>query len=257
MDAGKHAGHDFRQFRQGHAHLGNVGRRISRRQNLDGGRLDPLAEFGKLDAGRRHTAHRRQTILRHAGGDTQAARLVDGEQRRPRHGHVTGFGVTPGDDAGHRRDDGGVALAGTGGTAIGGSRVEIGLRLVERSLADELLRLQLLVPFVIEFRHVVLGVGSPGGFARLARIDAHQEVALVHPLAGIGAHFQHPASDLGADRRLLHGLDHGFGRESQVDRMQFDGDDRQGIGRQYCGRQQIQGKNQASGRLIFMNIRIR
>jgi hypothetical protein len=60
-----------------------------------------------------------------------------------------------------------------------------------------------------------LGCGIRAG--GLARIDAHQQLALLHALAGIGAHFQHAARHLGGHRGLAHGFDRGFDRESQID----------------------------------------
>ena len=183
-------------------------------------------------------------MLGHAGGDAQAARLVNGEQWHSRHRHVAGFCMPASDDAGHRGNNARVTLAGAGGTAIGRRRIEIGLGLVERRLTDEFLLFQLLVAFVIQFRHGVLCFCRPGGFTSFAGVDTHQQVALADPLPRVGAYLGDAAGDLGPDRRLHDCLNDRFGGKSQVDRMRLDDDNRQGIGRMHGGRHQSEGKNQ-------------
>jgi hypothetical protein len=92
-------------------------------------RVDPLARLREFHSGRLHGAHVLQAVLRDARRDAQAARLVNREQRRTGHGHVAHFSMAAGDNAGDRCQDGGVALAGAGGSAIGGRGIEIRLAL--------------------------------------------------------------------------------------------------------------------------------
>jgi hypothetical protein len=206
--------------------------------------IDPLAQLGELDAGGRHAAHVLQLVLRNARRDAQAARLVDGEQCRPGHRHVAEFGVAAGDEAGHRRDDAGVALAGPGRGAIGGGSIEIGLGLVKRGGAHELLGDQAFRPLVGHLGVSVLGLGRARRLGRLAGVDAHQQLALFDRLPGISLHFQHPAGNLGADRRLLHRLDQRLGWKSQIDGVRLDHDDRQRLTGKCYGHPEKKPKNE-------------
>ncbi len=152
--------------------------------------------------------------------------------------------MAAGYDAGHRRNDGGVALAGAGGSAIGGSSVEIGAGLVERGGTHEFLADETLRPVVADLGIGVLRLGGACRFGRLAGVDAHQHIALFNRLTGVSLDFKNPAGDLRTHRRLLHGLNQRFGRKSQIDGMWLDGDDRQRLSGNCCGQPEKKAKNE-------------
>jgi hypothetical protein len=81
---------------------------------------------------------------------------------------------------------------------------------------------QILRALVVGFRVGERRLAGGVALGRLARVDAHEKLALLHRVAGIGAHLDHAARHLGGDGRLPDGLDHRFGGIGQLDLAQLD-----------------------------------
>jgi len=122
----------------------------------------------------------------------------------------------------------------------------VGIGLVERSLADEVLVQQAARALKIEAGLGKLCLGQRDAGAAgcrlsvgLARVDAGQHLALLHPVTGIHQDLRHGAGKLGGDRRLVDGLDDRIG---SIDLVNIAQDDLDPGGRRPVGRGAIVGQ---------------
>ncbi len=222
MHARMHAGDDVRDSgRQPDAYLRDMRRRVGRRQNRDARRIDPLAEFGKLDPRLADRAHLCQAILRDAGRDAQTVRGVEGQQRLAGDGHFTQLGQALGDDSGHRCAHRRMPDADRGLSLRRLRRVEIGFRLVHRRLADEALLPQAQHPLILGPGVDILCRRTGGQLARFTGVDLHQQITLFHRLSGVDMDLDDPAGNLRRQRCLIDRLDECFGRQGQFDGMRL------------------------------------
>jgi len=152
--------------------------------------------------------------------------------------------MSPRDDPGHRRHDGRVTLAGPGRCQSGRRRIQFGLGLVDGSLADKFLCLELLLALEIHF-----GIGMdrprrPHRLACFAGIDAHQDIAFLDDLPGIDPDLQHAPRKLRPDGSLLNRLDDGISGKSQIDGMRANCHQGQWLRREHGNTDQGQTEHQ-------------
>jgi hypothetical protein len=162
-----------------------------------------------------------QLRLRHAGHDAHAARLKNREQRHAGLHGIAELRMTDADHARKRRGNGRVGLhrpalsgAGLHGGNLRRSSVVIGLCLVHRRRADELLVGQQLGAIEIDARCGQIGLGprhlrftGRGHLRHFAFVDAGEYLTLCHHRAGLDAQFQDATGYLRGDGGLAHGFD--------------------------------------------------
>ncbi len=131
------------------------------------------------------------------------------------------------------------------------------LRLVERGLADELLRDQALRAFEVGLRGGQRGfrlgdARAAGGDLRIgvARVEAGEDLALLHPVAGVHVVGRDAAVDLGGEGGLLDGLDDGVGGVDLVEFTRFDAHGRRGAAVVRPGRGQCRDGEQREGECV-------
>ena len=225
-----------------------MGRRIGGRQHHHRRRLQRTPQFGELDAGRLHTTHVTQLVLRNAGGDTQTGRIEDCRQWPPRRRHFALLGMTLGNDARDRRRHRGMIQPHPGLRCRSTRRIVVGTRLVESGLADEILCAQAFCPLVVRLRRGQLRARGLCCLSYLTGVDAHQQFTLPDSLPGIDLHFNNAARNLRGDGRLLHRLDHGIGGKTNGDGVRRDNNVRQRVGASHARQCQHQHRGEANDR---------
>jgi hypothetical protein len=174
-------------------------------------RIKPLAGGGQLDPGFRPRLDCGHLGLRYRCHDAKSGRIEARHQRLAGGGHFADLDVPRRHHAAVWRDDGRKAAFCCRGSRAGDQRADPrlcrlvgGFGLIQRGLADELLREQLPRALVLRARigqrgprFLDLRLACLDSLARSARVDAHDHLPLLHVVPDVEPHVDDSARHLG------------------------------------------------------------